>query len=105
MATDRAVAAAQSPRCAAGRRPRRDQWNHADVAVGRALARLSARLRPLHDDLQSLQPLEPAGIWLDMSKTLTGRAALFGTAAERRLTCPGSPHREAGTAGDRSSPL
>ena len=37
------------------------QRHRAHAAIGGALARLPAGIRALHDDLQSLQSLEPAG--------------------------------------------
>ena len=46
---------------ASGGRPTSDQRDRAHAAVRSALAGLSSGIRSVHDDLQPLQPLEPAG--------------------------------------------
>ncbi len=57
--TTRSSDAARPARRASRRRSQDNQRHSAHVALGRALAGLSSRLRPLHDGLQPLQSLEP----------------------------------------------
>jgi transposase len=58
---DRAAPAAWSSRGASGRRSAGDQRHRSHAAIWGSLARLPGDLWPVHDDLQPLQPLEPAG--------------------------------------------
>ena len=56
--------AAPPPWGASGRRSSGDQRHHAHAAFGVAVAGLPCGLWPVYDDLQPLQPVEPARKWL-----------------------------------------
>ena len=102
MGADRTPSAHRRARRRAGRRPARDQRYHSRAEDGLPLVRLPARIRALHNDLQSLCPLGQTRNLGEFVPQARRRRARRAHADDRLDPRQGAPLRKRGKRGEQN---